>query len=151
MLITACATANINLPSVTDTPTGEVLPGKVVWRDLLTHDPEQSQKFYETLFGWEFENIGSAAGLSRDSAYMLIRHKGRLIGGMIDTMALNNRNDISQWVVSMSVEDVEAAAAAGCDDVRVYGSVGYSSYHGYGGYYGGPRYGTSVAVGGRIY
>ena len=40
---------------------------------------------------------------------------------------------------------------AGCDDVRVYGSVGYSTYSGYGGYYGGPRYGTSVTVGGRIY
>lgn len=33
----------------------------------------------------------------------------------------------------------------GCDDVRVYGSVGYSSYGGYGGY------GSSVRVGGRIY
>jgi hypothetical protein len=37
-----------------------------------------------------------------------------------------------------------------CDDVRVYGSVGYSSYSGYPGYYGG-GYGTSVGVGGRIY
>ncbi len=37
-----------------------------------------------------------------------------------------------------------------CDDVRVYGSVGYSSYSGYGGYHGG-GYGTSVSVGGRIY
>ena len=33
---------------------------------------------------------------------------------------------------------------AGCDDVRVYGSVGYSSYNHYGG-------GGSVRVGGRIY
>jgi len=33
----------------------------------------------------------------------------------------------------------------GCDDVRVYGSVGYSSYGGYGGM------GTRVGVGGRIY
>ena len=40
---------------------------------------------------------------------------------------------------------------AGCDDVRVYGSVGYSGYSGYGGYYGGPRYGTSVTIGGRLY
>ncbi len=39
---------------------------------------------------------------------------------------------------------------AGCDDVKVYGSVGYSSYHGYGGGgYGG--HGSSVRVGGRIY
>lgn len=37
---------------------------------------------------------------------------------------------------------------AGCDDVRVYGSVGYSSYSGYG--YGGGM-GTSVRIGGRLY
>ena len=41
---------------------------------------------------------------------------------------------------------------AACDDVRVYGSVGYSTYSGYGGYGGyGSGYGTSVTVGGRIY
>ena len=33
----------------------------------------------------------------------------------------------------------------GCDNVSVYGSVGYSSYGGYGGY------GTRVGIGGRIY
>jgi len=111
LLVTSCATININLPSVTDTPTGERLPGKIVWRDLLTNDPAASQNFYGELFGWEFESIGSAAGLSSNSAYTLIRHNGRLIGGMIDTVALNNRDDISQWVVSMSVEDIDAATA----------------------------------------
>jgi len=40
---------------------------------------------------------------------------------------------------------------SGCDDVAVYGSVGYSSYNGYPGYHGGSRYGSSVRVGGRIY
>jgi hypothetical protein len=44
------------------------------------------------------------------------------------------------------------SSLAGCDDVRVYGSVGYSGYNGYGGYHGGgPGYGTSVRVGGRLY
>ena len=108
ILLTACATVNIDLPSVTEAPTGERLPGKVIWRDLLTHDPDGSQKFYEALFGWEFESIGNSAGLGSDSSYKLIRHNGRLIGGMIDTMALNNRDDISQWVVLMSVEDIDA-------------------------------------------
>lgn len=53
-------------------------------------------------------------------------------------------------LAKVSVLLVACLSIAGCDDVRVYGSVGYSSYHGYGGYYGGPRYGTSVTVGGRI-
>ncbi len=43
---------------------------------------------------------------------------------------------------------IACSSLAGCDDVRVYGSVGYSSY---GGYHGGSRYGTGVTVGGRIY
>ncbi len=45
------------------------------------------------------------------------------------------------------------ASLAGCDDVRVYGSVGYSGYSGYGGspYYGGGGYRTSIGIGGRIY
>ena len=111
MLVAACATINIDLPAVTDTPTDEKQPGKVIWHDLLTHDPMGSQRFYEVLFGWEFESIGTRAGLSSDSAYRLIRHNGRLIGGMIDTVALNNRSDISQWVVLMSVDDIDAAAA----------------------------------------
>jgi hypothetical protein len=45
---------------------------------------------------------------------------------------------------------ITCASLAGCDDVRVYGSVGYSNYHGYGGYHGGGMR-TSVGVGGRIY
>ncbi len=44
---------------------------------------------------------------------------------------------------------VICSSLAGCDDVKVYGSVGYSNYKGYGGHHGG--YGTSVRVGGRIY
>ena len=43
---------------------------------------------------------------------------------------------------------IACLSLAGCDDVSVYGSVGYSSY---GGYHGGGRYGTGVRVGGRIY
>jgi len=109
ILVAACATIDVDLPSVTDAPTGERLPGKIVWHDLLTNDPKASQNFYRELFGWEFESVGSAAGLSGNSAYTLIRHNGRLIGGMIDTVALNRKDDISQWVVLMSVEDIDAA------------------------------------------
>jgi len=112
LLIAACTTMNVNLPSVTDSPTGERLPGKIIWRDLLTNDPAASQRFYGELFGWTFENIGAASNLKSDSAYALIRHNGKLIGGMIDTIALNNQDDISQWVVLMSVEDIDARIKA---------------------------------------
>jgi len=111
LLITACATINVDLPAVTDSATGERLAGKIIWRDLLTHDPEGSQRFYAELFGWQFESVGAASGLGSNSAYTLIRHNGKLIGGMIDTVALNGRDDISQWIVLMSVDDIDVAAA----------------------------------------
>lgn len=41
------------------------------------------------------------------------------------------------------------AGMAGCEDPQVYGSIGVSSYGG-GGYYGGPRVGGSISIGGRI-
>jgi len=111
LLVVACATIEIDLPSVSDVPTSQRLPGKIIWHDLLTNDVQASQKFYGELFGWEFESIGSDSGFKSDSIYTLIRHDGRLIGGMIDTVALNGKDDISQWVVVMSVDDVDAAAA----------------------------------------
>jgi predicted enzyme related to lactoylglutathione lyase len=112
LFVAACASLNVNLPSVTETATGERLPGKIIWRDLLTNDPAASQKFYGELFGWKFESVGTASNLKSDTSYTLIRHNGKLIGGMIDTLDLNNRDDISQWVVLMSVEDVDASVKA---------------------------------------
>ena len=112
LFVASCASLNVNLPSVTESPTGERLPGKIIWRDLLTNDPAASQRFYGELFGWEFESVGEASNLRSDSAYTLIRHNGRLIGGMVNTLALNGRDDISQWVILMSVEDLETRVAA---------------------------------------
>jgi len=108
LIFIGCATTTPDLPAITDTPTGQRSPGKVVWHDLLTHTPDASQRFYEELFGWTFEtppgNFGGRVG------YKLIRHEGRLIGGMVDTVMLNGRTDISQWVTVMSVADIDAAA-----------------------------------------
>ncbi len=53
---------------------------------------------------------------------------------------------LAKLLVILSV----SIALNGCDNVRVYGSVGYSSYNGYGGA-GRGGMGSSVRVGGRIY
>jgi len=111
LVMASCATLDINLPPVSETPTHASAPGKIIWHDLLTNDPAASKRFYRELFGWEFEEIGADAGFRDDTSYSLIRHNGRLIGGMIDTVALNGRDDISQWVALMSVVDIDAAAA----------------------------------------
>ena len=55
-LLFACAGGGLNLPPVS-TEGGAALPGKIVWRDLLTDHPEASRRFYGELFGWEFKAL----------------------------------------------------------------------------------------------
>jgi predicted enzyme related to lactoylglutathione lyase len=112
VLVAACTT--VNMPPVTDEPTGLRHEGKIVWHDLLTDQPEASRRFYGELFGWEFEELGLRTGAFTTVNYTLIRHNGRLIGGMIDTNRLDRDTevDISQWVVLMSVNDVDAAVGS---------------------------------------
>jgi len=97
----------VNLPPVTDAPTNTRLPGKVIWHDLITDTPAASESFYTELFGWEFESVGIGFGSIASANYKLIRHNGRLIGGMIDQTRLDTDEDISQWVVLMSTDDIE--------------------------------------------
>ena len=112
MFVAGCATFTLDLPAITDSPTGARHVGKIVWHDLLTNTPAESRKFYGELFGWEFERPGIDLGFGDESSYMLIRHNGKLIGGMIDTNALRKQNNISQWITMMSVDNIESAAAA---------------------------------------
>lgn len=109
-----CATSQPNLPSITDKATGTRHVGKIVWHDLITHTPEASKRFYGELFGWEFEDLGLDFGLGRTVNYSLIRHQGELIGGMVDANLLGRPHPerLSQWVVVMSVADIDAAVAS---------------------------------------
>jgi len=113
--LSACSTLNINLPAITDAPSSERLAGKIVWHDLLTNDIEGSRKFYGGLFGWTFEEVPISLGLGHSSNYLVIRHKGELIGGMVDTERLGTKVNNSQWVVLMSVDDVDVAARSVVD------------------------------------
>jgi uncharacterized protein len=109
VLLTSCAA--INLPPVTERPTNLALPGKIVWHDLITDTPEASQRFYAELFGWQYEEVGARYGLGDNINYTLIRNKGRIIGGMINENKLQRNEELSQWIVLMSVGDIEAAVA----------------------------------------
>ncbi len=104
--------SSTNMPAITDQPTQLTLQGKVVWHDLITDAPEASKHFYQELFGWEFEEVDIGQGFFNSVDYTLIRHNGRLIGGMVDQARLKTSEDISQWISLISVADVDAATAA---------------------------------------
>jgi predicted enzyme related to lactoylglutathione lyase len=108
-LAAGCTTLNIELPAVTETPTSIRYPGKIIWHDLLTNDIEGSKRFYGGLFGWDFVELPLTLGFGRSSKYLVIRHKGKLIGGMLDVSNVDKSVNTSQWVVVMSVQDIDAA------------------------------------------
>ncbi|HSA55647.1 MAG TPA: VOC family protein [Gemmatimonadaceae bacterium] len=100
----ACS-MSANYPPVTPEPTGTVLPGKFVWRDLLTSDPEAAQRFYGELFGWEFETFDDG-----ERAIAIGFLAGNPIAGILDTRQRAADSVPAQWVSSLSVDDVEAAS-----------------------------------------
>lgn len=117
LLASGCTALNIDLPPLTEAPSGSHSAGRVIWHDLLTNDPAASQRFYSELFGWEFERPGIDVGFGDGDGYLLIRHEGELIGGLVDTRALGREDNISQWIMVVSVADVERAV----DRIRAEG------------------------------
>ncbi len=99
----AGAAVKIDLPPVAARPTGQRLPGKVIWFDLLTLDPARSRPFYEGVLGWTFEDRGSYA-IARDGAVP--------VAGMIQMPAPGPGAPApqSRWMPLVSVPDVAAAA-----------------------------------------
>jgi uncharacterized protein len=101
-LLVACTEVPV-LPPISDS--GTTLPGKMVWRDLITPAPSASRDFYHALLGWDFEALG-------DSGYSLIRHDGVLIGGMADANRIGTTVRSAIWLNAISVSDIDAAVRA---------------------------------------
>lgn len=104
----------VKLPPVAPVPTAEYLTGKFVWYDLLTEDLPAVERFYGTIFGWEFED-GDEGRL----VYKTITHEGRRIGGVFYNERRNPDVNRSQWVSYLSVPDVDRAV----EQVRAVGGT----------------------------
>jgi predicted enzyme related to lactoylglutathione lyase len=66
-------------------------------------NPAASQAFYGTLFGWTFES-----GQGIDPGYVIIRHEGQPIGGIVKPREGNAA--AAQWLAYVVVADVDRAA-----------------------------------------
>jgi predicted enzyme related to lactoylglutathione lyase len=87
---------------ISNSPTNQQRPGKLVWMDLLTADVVKAANFYERVFAWEFE-------LNEDRSYAY----GRLNGAPVAAIALYEDDDTipnkGLWLTSIAVNDVDAA------------------------------------------
>jgi predicted enzyme related to lactoylglutathione lyase len=105
VVITGCATLLPKVPPLGSK--GTILPGKVVWHDLVTPDMNKAKIFYAGLFDWSFEELSDG--------YALARHNGRLVAGIAK---LDRSGRSSNWLPLVSVPDMdglvtEATAADG--------------------------------------
>jgi len=105
-LAAACATAATKLPPINPQPTNVTTPGRPVWHDLVTSDLEAAKRFYGGLLGWTFQDFEVKEG-----RYALASLEGKPIAGVLQPA--KREVNVSQWVTYFSVDDVDAAAAAG--------------------------------------
>lgn len=79
--------------------------GEPTWLDLGSTDLDAAQRFYEELFGWQFENSGEEFG-----GYRMITRDGGLVGGAMDVsqMSMGDGHPMpSSWDVFLAVDDVD--------------------------------------------
>jgi uncharacterized protein len=94
VVITGCATLLPKVPPLGSE--GTILPGKVVWHDLVTPDMNKARNFYAGLFDWSFEELSDG--------YTLARHNGRLVAGIAK---LDRSGRSSNWLPLVSVPDMD--------------------------------------------
>jgi predicted enzyme related to lactoylglutathione lyase len=93
----------LRVSPVTPVPTNEYHNGKLVWADLVTTDIDKAVKFYTDAFGWEAQYFD-------DENFVEIMHDGRIICSIVGYASGVAENGDARWLVSVSVDDVDAAA-----------------------------------------
>lgn len=108
-LLLSCAAygAEMQLPPLNDPPTELHLPGKLVWADLATPDPDAARRFYGALFGWTFTSVGSG-----HEAYTLAHIDGTAIAGIVRRSEKATERSRSRWIPFLSARDVPATERA---------------------------------------
>lgn len=81
---------------------GNRLPGKFVWAELVTYDMPVSEKFYGTLFDWDFED---------HDGYRVAWRGDEAIGGLVHRPR-KDPTAKSRWIAYMSVLDMAAVKAS---------------------------------------
>lgn len=113
LVLAGCSSTLPQLPSISNDPSARYLPGKFVWRALLTTDPGSSKSFYSAVFGWSFE------ALDKEGMYSNIRHGTRHIGTLVVVKPRPSENHATQWLSFLSVPDVDRATKLAKKDGKV--------------------------------
>jgi uncharacterized protein len=97
-----------DLPPINATPTGLMLPGKLIWADLFTTNPGGEIQFYTGLFGWTAGTVQRPRGIT----YAVLSNGGQPVAGVAFRAAPKGDSGHGRWISYMAVADVDQAVAA---------------------------------------
>jgi len=82
----------------------DMTPGIFSWNEIITRDPEASEKFYTQLFGWTAEKMEMGPGAS----YTFLKSGDRPAAGLL-SMPAEAGNAPTTWMGYVTVPDLPAA------------------------------------------
>ena len=94
-------------------------PGSIVWHDLTVDNADEVRDFYSAVVGWETEAVSMG---DYDDHVMKVAETGEGVTGVCHARG-SNANMPPQWMIYVSVDDVEQAAKKA---VEAGGSVAVS-------------------------
>ncbi len=100
-----CSRPNTTLPPIAQEASDHPLPGKFVWHNLITSDPDAARAFYGELFGWDFD-------VKEGGRYSVISHRGRNVGGILDARNEGEAPKRAHWLSAVSVTDLDGSLQA---------------------------------------
>ena len=92
-------------PPLNRLPTKQQFPGKFIWADLFTNDPEAAAKFYCDLLGWTADDIHR-----RDKTYIVLNSGDHPVAGIVARPASATPR-AGLWIGYISVLDAAASLA----------------------------------------
>ena len=103
-VVPALAAVPTDLPPLVAPASGEHHPGKLVFAELVTPDLVAAERFYESLFGWSFQNITTEAGFFGQASL-----NGQTVAGILQRPLAAGRRP--SWVSFIATADMDKAEA----------------------------------------
>jgi len=94
-----------DFPPLNTPATGESHPGKFVWAELFTVDPDAASKFYMGVFGWTGDTVDH-----HFVDYTVLMNGNRPVAGVRKRSAPTGKH-ISRWIHYIAVTDLAASLA----------------------------------------
>lgn len=92
-------------PPLNSPPTTDHRPGKLVWADLFTVDPDNASKFYCGVLGWTAAPINQ-----KGRSYIVLSNGGTPVAGIVPRTTRSGSHP-SRWIGYYAVTDMAGALA----------------------------------------